>query len=452
MQRLLLLGLNHATAPLEVRERLAFAPQQRAVALQELIKQFEGCEAVLLNTCNRVELYIARAVHGKPRPQDMAEFLAAQRGISVDELRPHLYDKAERDAVEHLFAVASSIDSMVIGETQIIGQVREAYDSARAAGAVGSALNPLFQRALAVGKQVMSETTINEGHVSVGSVAVECAGRIFERYTDKTVLCVGAGKMAALVLQNFSALKPRKVLICNRSRERAEELGVKFGVAPVPFESLNDHLVAADVVVTSTGAQHPIITREQFEPLLKARRYRPIFLIDIALPRNIDPAVADLENVYLYNLDDLQKVVASTHSKRSEAVDRAKIIIHSQVEEYLSSIRARALGPMIDKLYKRHQKLAHDEAERVLQKMPHATDADRAAIEDLARRIVNKLLHDPVSRLREGDGDHAGSAGTGVGPYLHAMEKLFRLEETEQTAEPEQADDGAQQPKEPDAH
>ena len=203
MQRLLLLGLNHSTAPLELRERLAFAPEERAAVLSGFRNQFEGCEAILLSTCNRVELYAARAVHGRPREEDMIAFLAAQRNVPIDELRPHLYAKSQRDAVEHVFSVASSIDSMVIGETQILGQVREAYDFACSAGAVGSALNPLFQRAIAVGKQVMSQTQITEGRVSVGSVAVECAGRIFEHYHDKTVLCIGAGKMACARAAEF---------------------------------------------------------------------------------------------------------------------------------------------------------------------------------------------------------------------------------------------------------
>jgi glutamyl-tRNA reductase len=424
MQRLVVLGLNHTTAPLELREKLAFAPEQRAAALEALRAKFTGCEAVLLSTCNRVELYVARAVHGNPRPAEMAEFLAAYRGVPIAALQPHLYDKAERGAVEHLFSVASSIDSMVVGETQILGQVRDAYDEARALGAAGSSLNPLFQRALAVGKQVMTETAINEGRVSVGSVAVDCASHIFGRYNDKTVLCIGAGKMAALVLQSFSSLKPRRVLICNRSHEKAIALGERFGVAPVLFENLNDHLIAADVVVTSAGAQHAIITREQFEPLLKARRYRPIFLIDIALPRNVDPAVAELENVYLYNLDDLQKLVAATHSRRSESIEQAKTIIRKQVDEFLAWNRTRALGPMIDQLYQRHHQIAREEVDRVLSKMPHATEAERAAIEDLARRLVNKFLHDPITRLRASDPEHTGS----VSPYLHALEKLFALE------------------------
>jgi glutamyl-tRNA reductase len=423
MQRLLLLGLNHSTAPLEVREKLSFSAPQRLEALAALRQRFEGTEAVLLSTCNRVELYAARAVHGHPRHDEMAQVFAELRGLSPADIRPHVYEKSERDVITHLFSVASSLDSMVIGETQILGQVREAYDAAHAAGAVGPALHPLFQRAVAVGKQVMTETHITEGRRSVGSVAVECAGRIFDHYKDKTVLCIGAGKMATLVLQGFASLKPRRLLICNRDPAKAAALAQKFGGEAVPLERLDDHLVAADVVVTSTGSQHPIITRSRFEPLLKLRRYRPIFLIDIAMPRDVQPEVGKFDNVYLYNLDDLQKVIAQTDSSRGQAVGHAKRVVDEQVERYLSWHRVRELGPMIDQLYQRHHQLAREEVERTLNKLPSASPAERAHLEELARRIVNKLLHDPVRRLRESDSPHALGAA-----YLHAMEKLFELD------------------------
>jgi glutamyl-tRNA reductase len=424
MQRLLLLGLNHATAPLDVRERLAFSAPQRVEALAALLEQFPGCEAVLINTCNRVELYAARAVHGHPRHDEMIAFLADLRGVPVADFTSHVYQKAERDVIEHLFAVASSLDSMVIGETQILGQVRDAYDAARAVGAAGGTLNPLFQKAIAVGKQVMSETKITEGRLSIGSVAVDCAGRIFDHYNDKTVLCVGAGKMATLVLQAFHALKPGKLLICNRDPGKADALAKRFGGVAVPYERLGDHLVAADVVVTATGAQHPIITRGQFEPLRRARRYRPIFFIDIALPRDVEAAIGEIENVYLYNLDDLQQVVAATHSQRGESIEHARKIVEEQIDRYVSWTRVRALGPMIDKLYQRHHQLAREEVERIVNKLPELSAVERQHLEDLARRIVNKLLHDPVKTLREGDGAHALGQ-----TYLHAMEKLFQLNE-----------------------
>jgi glutamyl-tRNA reductase len=434
MQRLLLLGLNHSTAPLDVREKLAFSAQQRLEALGALRQRFEGSEAVMLSTCNRVELYVSRAVHGRPRHEEMIQLLAELRGVPAGGVAAHAYQKSGRDVIDHLFAVASSLDSMVIGETQILGQVRDAYVAAREIGAVGPALNPLFQKAVAVGKQVQTETRVGEGRLSVGSVAVECAGRIFDHYNDKTVLCVGAGKMAGLVLQSFAALKPGKLLICNRDPAKAVALATRFGGVAVPFVNLDDHLVAADVVVTSTGSQLPIITKPRFEPLRKARRYRPIFFIDIALPRDVEAAVGELENVYLYNLDDLQQVVESTQSKRSGSIDAAKKIVAEQVERYLSWSRTRELGPMIDKLYQRHHALAKEEVDRIVNKLPNLSPDERQHLEDLARRIVNKLLHDPVKALRETESPH------GLGQtYLHAMEKLFRLAHDDKS----EADDDA---------
>ncbi len=255
MQRLLLLGLNHTTAPLEVRERLAFSSAARQTALEKFKERFPGCEAVILSTCNRVELYAARPVHDRPTPTDLIAFLADSHGLPPGDVEPHMYRKSNREVVEHLFSVTSSLDSMVLGETQILGQVREAYEAATRLQMAGALLNPLFQRALAVGKQIIHETPLAEGRVSVASVAVDYARQIFERFDDKTVLCVGGGKMAGLVLQAFAALSPGNLLICNRGADRAQTLAAKFKGRPVPFEQLADHLVAADIVVTSTGAR-----------------------------------------------------------------------------------------------------------------------------------------------------------------------------------------------------
>ncbi|HTL28034.1 MAG TPA: glutamyl-tRNA reductase, partial [Tepidisphaeraceae bacterium] len=305
MQRLLLLGLNHTTAPLDVREKLAFNAQQSRDAIAAFRQQFTESEAVLLSTCNRVELYIARALHGHPRADEMIAFLAAFHDLAPERFRPHLYEKRERDVIAHLFAVVSSLDSMVLGETQILGQVRSAYDLSRECEAAGGLLNPLFQRALAVGKEVMTETSLNEGRVSVASVAIDYARKIFDHFNDKTVLSIGAGKIAQLVLQHFTKLAPGKLLVCNRDSNKAQNLAREFNGIAAPFDKLTEQLTAADIVITSTGSTQPIITRRDFESLLKQRRYRPIFLIDLAVPRDVEASVGDLENVYLYNIDDL---------------------------------------------------------------------------------------------------------------------------------------------------
>ena len=312
MHRLLLLGLNHTTAPLEVREKLALNAARRAEAVAAFRARFPGSEAVLLSTCNRVEFYVGRPEQGGPTAEQLVEFISGLHQVPAAAFESHLYRKVDRDVVAHLFQVAASLDSMVLGETQILGQVREAYDVSRDQQLAGPLLNPLFQRATAVGKEVLSGTTIAEGRLSVASVAVDYATRIFDHFHDKTLLCVGAGKMAALVLQKFAGLKPKRTLVCNRSPAKAEALAALLGGEAVPFEFLPDHLVQADIVITSTGAARPIITRDQFEKLRRQRRYRPIFLIDIAVPRDVDPAVGTVENCYLYNLDDLQQVVAAT--------------------------------------------------------------------------------------------------------------------------------------------
>lgn len=422
MQRLLLLGLNHATAPLEVREKIAFPGSVREQAINALRQKFPEAEVALLSTCNRVELYTARAIHGHPRVEDLIAFLAEFHSIDDRHFSPHLYHKSDRDAIQHLFTVASSLDSMVLGETQILGQVREAYDISKGAGATGALLNPLFQRAIAVGKEVLTATSISEGRVSVASVAVDYARRIFDSFSDKVVLNIGAGKMASIVLQGFAQLSPGKLLVCNRSHDKAVELAGKFNGQAVPFEHLNDHLTAADIVVTSTGATHPIITRQQVASLSRARRYRPIFMIDIALPRDIEAGVGEIENTYLYNIDDLQQVVAGTMTQRKDAVDAARVIVEKQVEQFLAWQRAREMGPLIDKLSKRYHQVAADELLRTLNKLPNIGTAEKSHLEELTRRIVNKLLHDPISMLRSSDGH-----GT-TGNYLHAIERLFQLE------------------------
>jgi len=426
MQRLLLLGLNHATAPLEVREKIAFSAEGRDRAVQALRTQFPQAEITLLSTCNRVELYAARQVHGQPRVEEMIAFLAQFHGIDAAQFSQHLYQKTDQSVVTHLFTVASSLDSMVLGETQILGQVREAYDAAKAQGATGALLNPLFQRAIAVGKEVMSATNIADGRVSVASVAVDYARRIFDSFTDKVVLSIGAGEMAALVVRGFAQLNPKRLLVCNRTHAKAVELAGQFGGEPVPFENLSDHLTAADIVLTSTGADKPIITAMQIAYLLKARRYRPLFLIDIALPRDVEAEAGKIDNIYLYNIDDFQKVVDETIEQRKDSVDSAMTIVNRQVEEFVSWQRAREMGPMIDRLSKRYHHLAAEELARTLHKLHGLGDAEKAHLEDLTRRIVNKLLHDPITMLRKSEGMH-GSASQ----YLHALERLFHLEDNE---------------------
>ncbi|MDB5294999.1 MAG: hemA [Phycisphaerales bacterium] len=438
MQRLLLLGLNHTTAPLEVRERLAFSAAERDAAVRALRERFPGCEAVLLSTCNRVELYVARGGshhHPTPTADELTDFLADAHRLPADPFRRHLYHKAGPDAARHLFRVAGSLDSLVLGENQILGQVRDAYEAAKANACTGAVLNPLFQRAVSAGKQVRTETALADGRTSVASVAVDYAKRIFETFADKTALCIGAGKMAGLVLEHLAELKPGRLLLTNRDPRKAEALAARFGGQPVPFENLADHLAAADIVVTSTGSTDPIITKKAFEGVLRRRRYRPVFLIDIAVPRDVEAAVGDLDRVYLYNVDDLQQAVAHTQQQRRSSVDAADAIVDQHVAAFAAWHRQREMGPVIDRLYKRYHQVARDELERTMGKLSDASQADRAALEDMTRRIVNKLLHRPIQQLRAADPDHAAGGAAGGVPYVHAVEKLFDLRDEAEAAE-----------------
>jgi glutamyl-tRNA reductase len=447
MQRVLLLGMNHTTAPLALREKLALAPDQRDAALVRLRERFGNCEAVLLCTCNRVELYLSRETHARPRLPELTEFLAELGGIPPADLQPHIYELTDRHAVTHLFAVASSLDSMVLGETQILGQVRQAYEASCRLDFAGAMLHPLFQRALAVGKEILTQTTLAEGHMSVASVAVDCARRIFDHFGDKTILSIGAGKMAGLMLGGLAQLSPGKLLVCNRDPHRARQLAEtckSAGAKAVDFEKLADHLAGADIVVTSTGSTAPIITRAIFESVMRRRRHRPVFLIDIALPRDVAADVADLQNVYLYNLDDLQRIVAATRSQRGSAIDGAREILDQHVQQFIAWHRARQLGPVIDQLYRRSHALAQQELARTISKMAQISDAQRQHLEDLTRRIVNKLLHDPIQQLRDSENMHGPAA-----QYLHAMEKLFRLEED--PPEPAEAPGAPDSPNESDS-
>jgi glutamyl-tRNA reductase len=434
VQSLYLLGLNHATAPLELREQFAFDAPRRSAILRDLRERFGSCEAVILCTCNRVELYVAKDAQGSPRQNELAEFFAELRAIPLARLEPHLYHKADRHAVQHLFSVAASLDSMVVGETQILGQVRQAYQEAQEAGAAGTILHPLFQRAVSVGKQVIRETSLAEGRLSVASIAVDHAHRIFDVFSDKTVLNIGAGKMAGLLLANLAALGPRKLLVCNRDAAKAVSLAGRYSADVVPFNRLAEHLADADIIVSSTGSESPIITRPLFESAMRARRYKPVFLIDIAVPRDIAAEVGKLENVYLYNLDDLQQVAAATRGQRSAAIEAAGKIVAEHVRDFSNWSRVRQLGPFIDELYRRSHAQAKKELDRALAKLPPVSESEKQHLEDLTRRIVNKLLHDPMQMLRQSDGQHAPVSQA---QYLHAIEKLFKLdsEESEDASE-----------------
>jgi glutamyl-tRNA reductase len=426
MKRLRLLGLSHHTARLEQREQLAFSAGELPEALRRLRATLgESTQCVLLGTCNRVELYVA-SEKANQAPGLLAALCAA-RGVEPSRLAAGTYSATGEDVVRQLFRVAGALDSLVPGEQQILGQVRSAYEASREAGAGGPLLHGLFQRAVAVGKEIQRSTTLSAGRLSIGSVAVGYAEEIFDHLEDKAVLCIGAGKMTRLVLERLrTRAMPRRLTVCNRNPTKARQFAATFGGTGAGLEALEDELARADIVITGTGSREPILTAALVEPVLRRRRYQPLFIIDIAVPRDVEPAVGKLTNVYLYDVDDLQSAVERTLEGRREAMGEAEVIVERHVQSYIAWHRGRDVGPTIDRLYRFAHELAEQEARRTLRKLGTSDEAQQAAIAEMSRRIVNKLLHAPVSKLRQTPDD----ARHGLA-YNHAVEQLFDLNSPE---------------------
>lgn len=420
--RLLVVGLNHRSATLDLRERVAFAPQALVPALAGFKARFPQAEIVILSTCNRVELYLSRAVSAEPQLAQIAAYLAQTHQVDQPELLGHLYHHEDRAMVEHLFRVTASLDSMVIGETQILAQVKQAYQSACEAGTAGTMLHGLFQRALAAAKAVHDQTDLAAGRVSIASVAVDLARSVFDTFADKTVLCIGAGKMSGLVLKHLRELGPKQILITNRSPERAEELAGPFGAQAVSWARLDELLTTADIVLSGTGSPEPLITANHFKTLLKPRRYRPVVLVDIAVPRDIEAGVGKLSNVYLYNIDDLQQMAAANRDRRSDAIAESQALLATHTENFLVWYAGRNLGPLVKALYERTGQLAHTELEEYLARHPELSAAQRQDLERLAHRLVNKILHEPVHQLTVETQHEARPM------LVTAMRKLFGLQ------------------------
>lgn len=425
--RTLVIGCNHRSAPVAVRERLSFdaAAVQRAV--EGLRGRFPACESVLVSTCNRMEWYLARPIQDRPRIADMVEYLAEFHALPASEFSTSLYHYEDAEAVRHLFRVVSALDSMVLGETQILAQTRDAFELAVSLGAVGPVLRTLFQRAFAVGKEVQNRTGIATGRVSVGSTAVDLARQIFSHFNDKIVMMVGAGEMGKLTLTHLMETHPKELWVTNRTDERAAALADRLRaphrlpVTPIPFGEWITRLSAADIVISSTGSREPILTGEQFRPIPARRRYRPLLLIDIAVPRDIEPAVGEQEEVYLYNIDDLQAVVEATLAGRQDAVKECQRIIEQSVLEYLSKQAERDVGPLIGELQRHFHEVGRHELERILPKLESVSPHDRELIEQMLHRVAQKLLHDPVQLL------HDKSANGAASVYADTLRALFNL-------------------------
>ena len=390
-----LIGVNHNSAPLEVRERLAISETQLPDAIRTLVQQPGVEEGMVLSTCNRVELLTS-----SQQGSDLRGFIRVYFGVSPDALNSHIYEFKQREAVRHIFRVASSLDSMVVGEPQILGQVKEAYAIARGLGAVHSALDVLLSRAFAVAKRVRTETAIGSSSVSVSSVAVQLAEKIFGSLNNKTVYMVGAGKMAELAARRLMANGVGKILFSNRTHERALQLAEAFGGQAVPFEQLHETADRADIVLTSTGAPEFLFRREHGERFLARRRNQPMFFIDISVPRNVDPEMDRLDGMFVYDIDDLQTVAAGNSAERKKEAERAEKIVEAEVERFALRMTSLAVVPTILSLQEQCETIRQAEIDRIRGKLGAITPEQEAAIDVMTRGIINKLLHTPITTLK----------------------------------------------------
>jgi glutamyl-tRNA reductase len=400
---LVLVGVNHKTAPIDLREKVAIGRDELAEATRALASVPGVLECMIVSTCNRVELLAA--VDGAR--VDPAEFLFEQCAVDPALLRPHIYEHRGRDAVRHLFRVASSLDSMVVGEPQILGQVKEAFAVARAAGTVSGQLEHLLQSAFAAAKRVRTETQIGSNSVSIASVAVDLARKIFGSLHGRTVFLVGAGKMSELAARHLLEQGAGAILVSNRTQERAERMAEQFEGRVIPFQKLHEVAGDADIVITSTGAPHFIFRPEHGHAFLHRRRNRPMFFIDIAVPRDVDPAMNGIEGIFVYDVDDLQQVAAAHMEERSRQAVDAESLVEAEVERFHQRQRTVNVAPAIVAMQKQAEEIRVGELERIHARLGALTPEQLAAIEALTRGMVNKFLHPHMQAIkraaREGD-------------------------------------------------
>ncbi|MFN4259351.1 MAG: glutamyl-tRNA reductase [Gemmataceae bacterium] len=422
---LLVVGCGFRDTPVELRERLAFDGNKLAGALDEISARY-GCEAVILSTCNRVEVYLAhQRAPSALNAELLAEFLAEVHHLPLAELEPRLYFHYQAEAVHHLFRVAASLDSMIVGEGQIAGQVKQAYEIAQRQAAVGPILHGLFQHARVVAKRVRAETGIAQGKVSVSSAAVEYVRQVFEHFDDKTVLVIGAGKMGELTLRHLRQLRPLRILVANRSPEKAEVVARGCGGTAIPWDKLDDAIAQADIVLSTTGASEPVIDQRRYQGIL-ARRTKdgPVVILDIAVPRDFDSRIHDGDQTCLFNIDDLKRIRDRTLQERLRHVPAAEAIIAQEQKRFLSEWTRRRNGPIIARLTRDFETKRQAIVKQLLDRLrDRLGDDERALIDGAFRLYQNQLLHGPISALAEEPTE--GSQHT----LLDALLKLFRIHE-----------------------
>jgi len=388
------LGLNHQTAPLAVRERVVFHVERLQEALGELKRDFAR-EAAILSTCNRTEVYVAGE-----KPDDLARWLAQYHRLAPGELQPYLYTLPHERAVRHAFRVAAGLDSMVLGEPQILGQMKDAARAAESAGTLGSVLHRLFQRSFAVAKEVRSNTRIGAASVSMAAAAVKLAARIFPSLKDQRVLLIGAGEMIELAATHFAAQAPARITVANRTLERAERLAHRFNARAIELRTLSDELHEYDIVISCTASSLPILGKGLVERALRARRRRPIFMVDLAVPRDIEPEAGELDDVFLYTVDDLAGIVSANLDTRRAELEQAEAIIDTQVGRFMQWMQLREGVPLIRALREQADAARREELEQALKALARGEDP-ASVLEALSRTLTNKLMHGPTQALSE---------------------------------------------------
>ncbi len=387
------LGLNHATAPVDVRERVAFPQEALGDALRDLVGARQVKEAAILSTCNRTEIYF----HGDD-PDPVAHWLAGFHNLPQGSLHPYVYTLPQNRAVAHAFRVASGLDSMVLGEPQILGQMKHAVRSAEAAGSLGLVLNRLFQRTFAVAKDVRTQTDIGSASISMAAAAVKLAERIFPSISDQRLLLIGAGEMIELAATHFVARNPKSITVANRTFDRGSQLASRLGAEAITLNELPDRLAQFDIIVTCTASSLPILGKGTLERVVKQRKHAPVFIVDLAVPRDVEPEAAELDDVFLYSVDDLAEIVKDNLQVRRESVVQAEQMIADQTGHFLRWLEGRTIVPTIAALHGHHDNLRSVELDRA-RKMLAAGDSPEKVLEALARGLTNKFLHAPLSAL-----------------------------------------------------
>lgn len=419
----LVVGVSHHTAPVEVRERMALGPSDARSAMTDLVRSGAD-EAIVLSTCNRTEIYLAGVADQGPAHAEAV--LAERAGMRREQAACHLYRRHDRSAAEHLFRVACSLDSMIVGEAQIQGQVKAALREARdiaGPAVVGPVLTRMFEQASTAGARVRAETSLGEGAASVASAAVQLARKIFGTLTGRSALVVGAGEMSKLALAAFAAEGLRDIAVANRSAARAEDLARRVGGHAIAYDDMWSGLADTDIVVTATGAPHRVLGAEELRRALPDGPRKPLFLLDIALPRDVDEAVADLDNVFLYDIDDLQQIVGDNLERRRAAVPQAERIIAEEVARFWGWFSSLDVVPVVRGIRSRAEAVREAELERALARLDHLSEADRAQVERLSRQLLAKLIHDPTVRLKEAAGNGRGAAVVEAARYLFGVEE-----------------------------